>query len=80
MQIVGVEGRAAILRETAKNLDMDIDKVVPPMGKLQQKLAAMQMMQTQQQGTPPKPQQMGGGETLMDGAPTTDNFSPKEGA
>lgn len=79
MQIVGVEGRAAILRETAKNLDMDIDKVVPPMGKLQQKLAAMQMMQTQQQGTPPKPQQMGGGETLMDGAPTTDNFSPKEG-
>ena len=77
MQIVGVEGRAAILRETAKNLDMDIDKVVPPMNKLQQKLAASQMMQMQQQGTPPKPEQMGGGETLMDGAPTTDNFSPK---
>ena len=76
MQIVGVEGRAAILREPAKNLDMDIDKVVPPMNKLQQKLAAQQAMQMQQQGTPPKPQQMGGGETLKDGTPTTDNFSP----
>ena len=75
MQIVGVEGRAAILRETARNLDMDIDKVVPPMGKLQQKLAAAQMMQAQAQGTPAKPQAIGGGETLQDGAPTTDNFS-----
>ena len=76
MQIVGVEGRAAILRETAKNLDMDVDKVVPPLNKLRQQLAAQQMMQQQQQGTPPAPQQAGGGQALMDNAPVTDNFSP----
>jgi hypothetical protein len=76
MQIVGVEGRAAILRETAKNLDMDVDKVVPPLNKLRQQLAAQSMMQQQQQGTPPAPQQAGGGQALMDNAPVTDNFSP----
>jgi hypothetical protein len=78
MQIVGVQGRAAVLRETAKNLDMDVDKVVPPMSQLKQKLAAMQIMQQgqQNQGTPPKPAPIGGGQTLMNGAPVTDNFSP----
>jgi len=76
MQIVGVEGRAAILRETAKNLDMDTDKVVPPLDTLRKKLLAAQMMQQPQQGSPPAPQGMGSGQTLADGAPTTDNFSP----
>lgn len=76
MQIVGVEGRAAILRETAKNLDMDVDKVVPPLTKLRQQLAAQQMMQQQQQGTPPAAQEAGGGQQLMNNAPVTDNFSP----
>lgn len=76
MQIVGVEGRAHILRETAKNLDMDVDKVVPPMNVLQQKFAAQAMMQQaaqqQQAGVP----QAGGGQALTDGTPATDNFSP----
>lgn len=76
MQIVGVEGRAAILRETAKNLDMDVDKVVPPLNKLRQQLAAQSMMQQQQQGTPPAAPEAGGGQALMDNAPVTDNFSP----
>lgn len=78
MQIVGVQGRAAILRETAKNLDMDVDQVVPPLSQLKQKLAALQIMQqgAQGQGTPPKPAPIGGGETLKDGSPVTDNFSP----
>jgi len=76
MQIVGVEGRAAILRETAKNLDMDTDKVVPPLDTLRKKFLAQQMMQQPQQGSPPAPQGMGSGQTLADGAPTTDNFSP----
>ena len=76
MQIVGVEGRAAVLRETAKNLDMDVDKVVPPLTTLRQKLAAQQMMAQGQQGTPPAPPQAGGGQELMNQAPVTDNFSP----
>lgn len=76
MQIVGVEGRAHILRETAKNLDMDVDKVVPPINVLQQKLAAQAMIQqqaAQQQAQGPQP---GSGQSLEDGSPTTDNFSP----
>jgi hypothetical protein len=76
MQIVGVEGRQAILRETAKNLDMDVDKVVPPLSVLQKKLAAAQMMQMQQQGSPPSAPASGGGQQLQNGAPVTDNFSP----
>jgi hypothetical protein len=40
MQIVGVEGRAAILREVAKGLDMDTDKVVPPLDVLRARMAA----------------------------------------
>ena len=76
MQIVGVEGRQAILRETAKNLDMDVDKVVPPLSVLQKKLAAAQMMQMQQQGSPPYAPASGGGQQLQNGAPVTDNFSP----
>lgn len=76
MQIVGVEGRAAVLRETAKNLDMDVDKIVPPLNKLRQQLAAQAMMQQQAQGTPPAAQEAGGGQQLMDNAPVTDNFSP----
>jgi len=79
MQIVGVQGRAAILRENAKALDMDVDKIVPPPNVLQQKLAAQAMMQQGGQVQPPgqTPKvQMGSGQALADGAPTTDNFSP----
>ena len=75
MQIVGVEGRAALLRETAKGLDVDVDKVVPPLDILRQKLAMMQMAQQGQQGSPPAPS-AGSGQQLADGAPTTDNFQP----
>ena len=79
MQIVGVQGRAAVLRETAKSLDMDVDLVVPPLSKLKQQMVAAQIAQQNaqpQQGTPPKPAPIGGGETLQNGAPVTDNFSP----
>lgn len=79
MQIVGVEGRAAILRENAKALDMDVDKIVPPLNVLRQKLAAAAMMQQQQQAPPPgqtPTAQMGSGQALADGSPITDNFSP----
>lgn len=79
MQIVGVEGRAAILRETAKTLDMDVDKVVPPLEILRQKLAIMSAA-TQQQPQPSAPAGPApSGQVLMDGAPTTDNFGPSQG-
>jgi hypothetical protein len=53
MQIMGVEGRAAVLRETAKTLQMDTDKVVPDIDTLRQRLAiAATMAQQAQPGAP----------------------------
>lgn len=104
LQIVGVEGRAAVLRETAKGLDMDTDKVVPPLDVLRQKLQAAAIVAAASQpapgatpmpgpqgGSPAAPQaqtpQMGApggpspsGQTLQDGTPQTDTFSPPKAA
>lgn len=88
-QIVGVTGRAAVLREVAKGLDMNVDRVVPPVEVLTQKFAAMAAMQ--QGGPVPAtpggpagpmalPPPSGGpspsGQQLMDGAPVVDNMGP----
>lgn len=67
-QIVGIEGRTEILRETAKGLQMDINRVVPPRG--QATPPPQEGSQGQQQPKAP------GGESLADGTATTDNFSP----
>lgn len=55
MQIIGMEGRGEVLREAAKALDMNTDKVVPPMLVLKERQAvaakqqqAMQQAQLQQ--------------------------------
>jgi hypothetical protein len=79
MQIVGLEGRAAVLREQVGTLDMDPDRVVPPPSVIKQRammaqLQAMQQMQAAEQGGD-KPK-TGGGQQLMNGAPVTDNFQP----
>lgn len=70
MQIMGADGRAYLLRETAKSLDMDTDKIVPPITRtrLRQLMAQQQALQAQPEG---------GGEQLMNGAPVTDTFSPQ---
>lgn len=79
MAIIGVEGRAEVLRETAKGLDLNTDRIVPPREILRQKLLMQQFMQqAQPQG---QPQEAGGGpsnsgQELQNGAPMTDNFSP----
>lgn len=73
-QIVGVEGRANILREVAKGLEMDVNQIVPPKEVLQAKQQQQDMMAAQQQGGAPAPS--GNGEKLMNGAAVTDNFSP----
>jgi hypothetical protein len=74
MQIIGLEGRAELLREASKALNMNPDRVVPSLSVIKQRAAMAQMQQmqmAQQQGG------MGGnGQELMDGAPVTDNFSP----
>lgn len=71
-QIVGVEGRATILREVAKGLEMDVNKIVPPAEVLQQRL-----QQQQAQAVPPgSPGAPTSNEQLMNGAAVTDNFSP----
>ena len=91
MQIVGVTGRAAVLRETAKTLDMDPDLVVPPLDVLKARQIAAQQPPPPPpgaapggpQGAPP-PQvnnqpagpTLGSGQTLANGQPTTDNFAP----
>ena len=80
-QIVGLEGRAAILREAAKNLNMDPDKVVPPLSVLRMRAQQQAMMQQQmalaQQGQQEETTGPQSGQVLEDGTPVTDNFSPQ---
>lgn len=63
MQIVTPDRRAYLLREQAKNLNLDVDKLVPTPEEIQQQIAqaqqqqAMAQMQAQQaQAAPPPPQ------------------------
>lgn len=84
MQIMGPEGRAALLRESAKNLNMNPDDVVPSLSAFRLKMLAAQQAQAQQaqQASPQAPSapqpQLGpqSGQTLMNGQPITDTFSP----
>ena len=73
MQIIGLEGRAELLREASKALNINPDKVVPSLSVIRQRaaMAQMQMLQ-QQQGMQPQ----GNGQELMNGAPVEDQFSP----
>jgi hypothetical protein len=83
-QIIGVEGVAELLRQGAKTLDMNPDRIVPPVEIIKQRMAQAQAAQLAQQqqlaqatgqveagGTPPKPSQ---GAQLSNGAPVTNNF------
>lgn len=92
LQIMGVEGRAELLRHAVKTLDLNTDKVVPAASTVKTKQLieqqlqqqAMQQAQMAQQamtgGKPPAQPQpgapKGNGQALMNGAPQTDNFSP----
>lgn len=77
MQIIGLEGRAEVLREAAKGLGMNTDKIIPNATVLKQRAEMAQQqaaMQAQQEA-----HASGNGQELMDGAATTDNFSPPAG-
>lgn len=84
-QIIGVEGVAELLRQGAKTLDMNPDRIVPPVEIIKQRMAQAQAAQLAQQqqlaqatgqveagGTPPNPSQ---GAQLQNGAPVTNNFA-----
>lgn len=80
-QIVGIEGRAAILRALAANLNMNPDSVVPSLSALKLKQAQAVMAQQQapapQQGQQPAPPSgPQSGQVLADGRPITDTASP----
>lgn len=81
LQIMGIDGRATILRETAKQLDVNPDDVVPPREKLR---VMQQMAQMRQAGMLPQPQAPGAvpaadptnnHQMLEDGSPVVDNFA-----
>ena len=85
-QIVGIPGRAAILREVAKGLNMPTDDIIPSKEKLEQMQAqqeAQQQAQAQaqaqqaQQGQPG--QQPGNGQQQPAPAPTFPGGAPKGG-
>jgi hypothetical protein len=71
MGIVGKEGRAAILREVAKSLQMPVDEIVPSREKntYLQELTARQQIAAEQAQQPP----------VQSGTPTQPDGSPKGG-
>ena len=82
LQIMGLEGRAEILREAAKGLNLNPDKIIPSLSVLKQRaqmaqMAAQQQQMVAQQQQPSDPGSRKlpvGGQELMDGEPVTDNF------
>lgn len=90
MQIVGLDGRAELLRSAVKTLDIDPNKVVPSPERIRLMQAVMPMMGApgaaptpmgeDQAGSPPggsQPNPTQNKQVLQNGAPITDNFSPK---
>lgn len=80
-QLVGEEGIADLLRETAKTLDMNTGRLIPSPEKLRARAALMQMqaaamMQDPAASAPGQQTMPGQGQTLGNGAPITDNFAP----
>jgi hypothetical protein len=68
-QIVGLPGRAEVLREVARGLELDTNRIVPPREMLEQ-----MQMPPEAGGQPPA--NPASNEQLMNGAAVTDHFSP----
>jgi len=88
-QVVGMEGIAELLRQSAKTLDLNPDLIVPPVEVIKQRMVNQQQMAQQQQmqanqangqsqagGSAPAP---GPGAQLQNGAAVTNNFAPQAG-
>lgn len=90
LQIIGLEGRAEVLREAARGLDMNTDKVVPPVAVIKERQAVAMMQQAQaaqaqaqgegdEPGAPAgqgQPNPTNNSQALQNGAPVTDAFQP----
>lgn len=76
MQIMKPEGRAYILRETARALDLDVDKIVPSITAAKLDMLAMQGMDQPAMPQPEAPP-AGPGQALANGQQITDNFTPQ---
>jgi hypothetical protein len=78
-QIMGVEGAAHLLREQVAMLDGNADKIIAAPEVIKAGIAMLQGIRPQTQG-PAQGQGAqpvtGSGQTLMDGAPVVDQFSP----
>jgi hypothetical protein len=87
-QVVGMEGIAELLRQSAKTLDLNPDLIVPPVEIIKQRMINEQAMQQQQMqtaqiggqvqagGSAPAPRP---GAQLQNGAPVANNFAPQAG-
>lgn len=78
-QIMGVEGAAHLLREQVAALDGNTDKIIAPPEVIKARMAMQQMMAPMMQGvqgTQGAQPTTDSGQTLIDGAPVVDNFSP----
>ena len=83
MQIVGMPGRAALLRENAKSLGINPDDVVPPLSevRLKERMAQMaQAAQMQAGGAPGQPGQPGQPQQPLPPAPVPDQTELQNGA
>lgn len=81
--IIGDIGIAELLREGAEGLEIDTDKVIPPVPVLRAKEAANQMMQMMAMQAQAQPQmgkrvRVGGGQPLMGGGTATNNFQDRK--
>jgi hypothetical protein len=87
-QVVGMEGIAELLRQSAKTLDLNPDLIVPPVEVIKQRMINEQAMQQQQMqaaqiggqvqagGSAPAPRP---GAQLQNGAPVANSFAPQAG-
>lgn len=72
-QLLGPESRLNLLRAAVAKLDLNPDDVVPSISAFRRQQLMLMAAQQQAPAQPEKPEK---GEKLMNGAPTTDNFSP----
>lgn len=73
--IMGLDGRAELLRHAVKRLDINSERVVPTSTKIKAMQAQQQAQQQAAQAQQAPQQQVGSGQELMDASPVVDNFS-----
>jgi hypothetical protein len=78
LAIIGMEGRANVLRETVKSLKMDGDNIVPAEWEINAQMGQQQMQGPPEEEGPPKGGGGGGGKPKKSEKPVGDNRPPHE--